>query len=89
MLQGVTTSSLKSLKRSHCFAVLLLVLFADEEAPWVSAVVMFVVLMLAVALVVVTVLHRKKISHFLCPKDALPQHFKEVCMLGFGCVCND
>uniref|UniRef100_A0A7N8X3A6 Interleukin 10 receptor, beta n=1 Tax=Mastacembelus armatus TaxID=205130 RepID=A0A7N8X3A6_9TELE len=49
----------------------------DEEVPWVGAMVTFVVMATAVALVVVAVVYRKMISHFLCPKDALPQHFKE------------
>ncbi|XP_032385747.1 interleukin-10 receptor subunit beta [Etheostoma spectabile] len=49
----------------------------EEEAPWVAAVVTFVVMAMAVAVVVVAVVYRKRISHFLCPKDALPQHFKE------------
>ncbi|XP_059198142.1 interleukin-10 receptor subunit beta-like [Centropristis striata] len=49
----------------------------DEEAPWVAAVVTFVVMAIAVALVAVTVVYRKRISHFLCPKDALPQPFTE------------
>ncbi|TDH07151.1 hypothetical protein EPR50_G00121810 [Perca flavescens] len=49
----------------------------EEEAPWLAAVVTFVVMAMAVAVVVVAVVHRKRISHFLCPKDALPQHFKE------------
>ncbi|KAM7380943.1 hypothetical protein PAMP_004208 [Pampus punctatissimus] len=48
-----------------------------EETPWVAAVVTFVVMAMAVALVVVAVVYRKSISHFLCPKDTLPQHFKE------------
>lgn len=50
---------------------------ATEEAPWVAAMVTFVVMAVAVALVVVAVVYRKRVSHFLCPKDALPQHFKE------------
>ncbi|XP_076602984.1 interleukin-10 receptor subunit beta-like [Chaetodon auriga] len=50
---------------------------SKEEAPWVAAIVTFVIMALAVALVVVAVVYRKSISHFLCPKDALPQHFKE------------
>ncbi|XP_040005196.1 interleukin-10 receptor subunit beta-like isoform X2 [Xiphias gladius] len=49
----------------------------EEEAPWVAAMVTFVFMAMAVALVVVTALYRKSISHFLCPKDALPEHFKE------------
>nr|XP_046261173.1 cytokine receptor family member b4 [Scatophagus argus] len=48
-----------------------------EEAPWVAAVVAFVVMAAAVALVVVAVVYHKSISNFLCPKDALPSHFKE------------
>ncbi|XP_054470844.1 interleukin-10 receptor subunit beta-like [Anoplopoma fimbria] len=49
----------------------------EEEAPWVAAVVTFGIMAMAVALVVVAVVYRKNISHFLCPKDTLPQHFKE------------
>ncbi|KAF1382202.1 hypothetical protein PFLUV_G00141190 [Perca fluviatilis] len=49
----------------------------EEEAPWLAAVVTFVAMAMAVAVVVVAVVYRKRISHFLCPKDALPQHFKE------------
>lgn len=49
----------------------------EEEASWVSAVGIFVVMAMAVTLVVVAVVYRKHISHFLCPKDLLPQHFKE------------
>nr|UYL69178.1 interleukin 10 receptor beta [Nibea albiflora] len=45
-----------------------------EEAPWVAAVVIFVFLAVVVILVVVAVVYRKSISHFLCPKDALPQY---------------
>ncbi|XP_041806554.1 interleukin-10 receptor subunit beta-like [Chelmon rostratus] len=48
-----------------------------EEAPWVAAIVTFVIMAVAVALVVLAVVYRESISHFLCPKDALPQHFKE------------
>lgn len=48
-----------------------------------AALVTFFVMALAVALVAVTVVYHKTITHFLCPKDALPPHFKEVCV----CVC--
>lgn len=48
-----------------------------EEAPWVPLMVTIFFVALAVTLVAVTVVYRKSISHFLCPKDALPQHFKE------------
>ncbi|XP_070832242.1 interleukin-10 receptor subunit beta-like [Chaetodon trifascialis] len=50
---------------------------SKEEAPWVAVIVTFVIMALAVALVVVAVVYRKSISYFLCPRDALPQHFKE------------
>lgn len=49
----------------------------DEEPPWVAAVVTFVCMAMIVSLVVVAVVYRKMISNFLCPKDTLPQHFKE------------
>uniref|UniRef100_A0A3B4ZEQ0 Fibronectin type-III domain-containing protein n=1 Tax=Stegastes partitus TaxID=144197 RepID=A0A3B4ZEQ0_9TELE len=51
-----------------------------NETPWVAAVVAFVTMAVAVTLVVVAVVYWKSISQFLCPKDALPLHFKEVCM---------
>nr|XP_019955206.1 PREDICTED: interleukin-10 receptor subunit beta-like [Paralichthys olivaceus] len=49
----------------------------EQEAPWVAAMLSFVFMAMAVALVVISVVYRKRISHFLCPKDSLPQHFKE------------
>ncbi|XP_062287862.1 interleukin-10 receptor subunit beta-like [Scomber scombrus] len=49
----------------------------DEEPPWVAAVVTFVAMAMTVSLVVVAVVYRKMIYNFLCPKDTLPQHFKE------------
>lgn len=49
----------------------------EEEVPWVAAVGTFCIVAMAVALVVVAVVYRKHMSHFLCPKDALPQHLKE------------
>ncbi|KAI3356619.1 hypothetical protein L3Q82_017831, partial [Scortum barcoo] len=49
----------------------------EEEASWVAAVVTFVIMTMAVALLIVMVVCWKCIYHFLCPKDALPQHFKE------------
>ncbi|XP_071341642.1 interleukin-10 receptor subunit beta-like isoform X2 [Trachinotus anak] len=48
-----------------------------EDAPWVAAVLTFVLMAVGVALVVVLVVYRESISVFFCPKDALPQHFKE------------
>ncbi|XP_068602477.1 interleukin-10 receptor subunit beta-like [Brachionichthys hirsutus] len=48
-----------------------------ERAPWVAAVVAFIVLAVAASLVAVAVVYRKRISHFLCPKDTLPQHLKQ------------
>lgn len=56
---------------------------AEEDAPWLVAVVTVFIMVCAVAVVVVIVMHHKTISNFLCPKDVLPLHFKEVCM----CVC--
>ncbi|XP_026231360.1 cytokine receptor family member b4 [Anabas testudineus] len=53
----------------------------EEEIPWVAAVVTFIVMTVAVALVVVAVVYRRSISHFLCPKDALPQHIKEYLLM--------
>lgn len=53
----------------------------EKDAPWVAAVVTFLIMTLAVVLVVVSVVYRKRISHFLCPNDALPEHFKE-CVFG-------
>ncbi|KAK5861500.1 hypothetical protein PBY51_022892 [Eleginops maclovinus] len=53
----------------------------DKEVPWVAAVVTFITMAIAVALVVVAVVYRKRISHLLCPKDSLPQHFKEDLMV--------
>ncbi|XP_068581345.1 interleukin-10 receptor subunit beta-like isoform X2 [Cebidichthys violaceus] len=49
----------------------------NEAAPWVAAVATFGIVATLVALVVVAVVYRKRFSHFLCPEDALPQHFKE------------
>lgn len=49
----------------------------DAEPPWAAAVVTFVVMSVGVALLVVAVIYRRRISHFLCPKDTLPQHIKE------------
>ncbi|XP_068185373.1 interleukin-10 receptor subunit beta-like [Antennarius striatus] len=48
-----------------------------ERAPWVAAVVAFLVLAAAASLVTVAVVNRKRITHFLCPKDTLPQHLKQ------------
>lgn len=39
----------------------------------------FFILAGALALGVVAVVYRASISHFLCPRDALPSHLKEVC----------
>ncbi|XP_034429295.1 interleukin-10 receptor subunit beta-like [Hippoglossus hippoglossus] len=49
----------------------------EQEPPWVAAMLTFVFMAIAVALVVIVVVYRKSISHFLCPTDTLPQHFKE------------
>ncbi|XP_040058053.2 interleukin-10 receptor subunit beta isoform X2 [Gasterosteus aculeatus] len=47
------------------------------EAPWVAAIVTFAIVAVTVALLVVAVVYRKRITHFFCPKDLLPAHFKE------------
>lgn len=56
---------------------------AEEKVPWVAAFVTFLVLAVAVVVVVLAVVYRNNISHFLCPKDSLPEHFKEVCLCLF------
>lgn len=52
---------------------------AEDQAPWVAAVVTFFVLTGAVVLAVLAVIYHSHISHFLCPGDTLPLHLKEVC----------
>ncbi|KAK2839396.1 hypothetical protein Q5P01_013136 [Channa striata] len=49
----------------------------EQQIPWVAAAVTFVVIAIVAALVAVTVVYRRSIYHFLCPNDALPEHFKE------------
>lgn len=49
----------------------------QEGAPWLEAVVTFVVMAMAVTVVVVAVVYRKKLSIFLCPNYSLPQYFKK------------
>lgn len=56
---------------------------AEEKVPWVAAVVTFLVLAVAGVVVVLAVVYRNNITHFLCPKDSLPEHFKEVCLCLF------
>ncbi|XP_019208372.1 interleukin-10 receptor subunit beta isoform X2 [Oreochromis niloticus] len=48
-----------------------------DAAPWVAAVVAFVVMAAVVALVVTLVVYWTRISKFLCPEVVLPPHFKE------------
>lgn len=43
----------------------------------------FLVLAVAGVVVVLAVVYRNNISYFLCPKDSLPEHFKEVCLCVF------
>lgn len=50
---------------------------SEQAAPWVAAIVAFVIMAVTVALVVVAVVYWIKISQFFCPKDALPPKFKE------------
>ncbi|XP_029386296.1 interleukin-10 receptor subunit beta-like [Echeneis naucrates] len=49
----------------------------SEEAPWMAAVLTAVIMAAAVALVCVLAVFRKSICQLFCPKDVLPQHFKE------------
>ncbi|XP_062258736.1 interleukin-10 receptor subunit beta-like [Platichthys flesus] len=49
----------------------------EQEPPWVAAMLTFVFMAMGAALVVIVVVYRKSISHFLCPTDSLPQHFRE------------
>ncbi|XP_034549890.1 interleukin-10 receptor subunit beta-like [Notolabrus celidotus] len=49
-----------------------------EEAPWVVAVVIFVFMAMVMTLIVLSVVYRKRISHFLCPKVSLPLHFEHL-----------
>ncbi|KAF6734260.1 Interleukin-10 receptor subunit beta [Oryzias melastigma] len=49
----------------------------EKEPPWVGAVVGFFVLAGVVALVVLVVYYWRSFSHFLCPKYAIPDHFKK------------
>lgn len=49
----------------------------EQETPWVAAMVAFVIMAVAVALLVVAVVYWKSIYHFLCPKDALPPHLEK------------
>lgn len=46
----------------------------EESAPWLAAVMTFIAVALAVALVVTAVHYRKRIVHYLCPKDTLPEY---------------
>nr|XP_049583072.1 interleukin-10 receptor subunit beta [Syngnathus scovelli] len=46
----------------------------NAEATWVPAVATFLVMTMAITLVVIAVFYRRRISHFLCPKDKLPEN---------------
>lgn len=45
--------------------------------PWVEAVVVIFIMAAIVAMVVLGVVYHKRITHFFCPKDMLPEHFIE------------
>lgn len=60
---------------------------AEPGVPWVAAVVTFLVIAVAAAALVLAVVYRKRISNFLCPKDLLPQRFKEVCVHTSARIC--
>lgn len=47
------------------------------SAPWLAAVLTFIALALAVLFVVIAVVYHRRIGHFLCPKDTLPQHLPQ------------
>lgn len=51
-----------------------------EEDAWLVAVVTVFIMASAVAVVVVILVYHETISNFLCLKDVLPLHFKEVCV---------
>ncbi|XP_019731226.1 interleukin-10 receptor subunit beta-like isoform X2 [Hippocampus comes] len=46
----------------------------EAKAVWVPALVTFLVMAMVVTLVGIAVVYRRRISHFLCPKDKLPAH---------------
>ncbi|KAG7259480.1 hypothetical protein CRUP_008941 [Coryphaenoides rupestris] len=50
----------------------------QDRTPWLEALVILVVMAMVVTIVAVLVVHRKKISNFLCPNDSLPQHFTDI-----------
>ncbi|XP_073330486.1 interleukin-10 receptor subunit beta-like [Pagrus major] len=50
---------------------------STKQVPWVAAVVTFLAIAVVTAAVVVAVVYRQRISNLLCPKDTLPQRFKE------------
>lgn len=60
---------------------------AEPGPPWVAAVVTFLVIAVVAAAVALAVVYRKRISNFLCPKDSLPQRFKEVCVHTSARIC--
>ncbi|XP_041662418.1 interleukin-10 receptor subunit beta-like isoform X2 [Cheilinus undulatus] len=47
-----------------------------RESPWVEAVVLFVVIIIAMALVVLTIVYRKRIKKYLCPQISLSWNFE-------------
>uniref|UniRef100_A0A8C6TJU6 Interferon/interleukin receptor domain-containing protein n=1 Tax=Neogobius melanostomus TaxID=47308 RepID=A0A8C6TJU6_9GOBI len=49
----------------------------SKETPWLPAVLTFFAVAIVVTLVVISVVYRKRICHFLCPQDPLPQHLSE------------
>ncbi|XP_023806799.1 interleukin-10 receptor subunit beta [Oryzias latipes] len=50
---------------------------SEKEPPWVAVVVALFILAGVLTLVVFVVRHWRSLSHFLCPKYAIPEHFKE------------
>lgn len=52
-----------------------------NSAPWVAAVVTFLALAATALLLVLAVVYRARIAHFLCPKESLPQVRVCVCLI--------
>ncbi|KAM9344466.1 interleukin-10 receptor subunit beta-like isoform 2-T2 [Pholidichthys leucotaenia] len=60
-----------------------------EEPPWVIAVVMVVVAAAVVTMVILVVVYWRPVYHFLFPRVALPDEFKEFLSGSSGCVASE
>lgn len=63
--------------------------YPADEAPWMEAMITFVLMAVGLALVVVGVVYRENISQIFCPKDTLPQHLKEVCVFIYPLISHN